>query len=172
MRLEDRLTELRPFLLDAWEEAELDGVELCKENDRFALYIDGFGWMTSHDPDIADHLPIADEAEGSIVLTGLGMGMGVLLAECNKSVHQVTVLERDMRVVNLIYPMLRRRLQRVHLTIIICDADEFRGFRFDWAYLDHAKEQVPQETMARFVQGCNCVVTWWDTRQELETKWR
>jgi hypothetical protein len=136
MRFADRLAELRLFVMDAWEEAELNGVLLKKEADRFVMEVDGFTWMTSYDIDIADHMPIANEAKGSIILTGLGMGMGILLAECNKSVHQVTVLERDMRVVNLLYPMIRKKIKRVQLTVIVCDADafEFHGFQPDWAY--------------------------------------
>jgi len=160
-----------------WHETSKKCVELRSSPGRFretyALTIDGVCWMTAAPPDLLDHRVVLDDAFGDVVLTGLGMGVALVFADRNQRVKSVTVVERDQRVADLVLPMVTPHLRRLAPTLVMADADAYDPKRrFDFAFLDHAYEDVSTETIARFCEFTSAVVSWWDERQEVEASWR
>lgn len=167
------LSRVVPATSDIWQVGRLDGVELRAEADgRFALYIDGLCYMTSNNPDLLDHLPILIEAHGHVLLTGLGMGLGLLYADLNKRIESVTVVELDPRVIELISPMVLPSLKQPP-KIINADANTLKPLtQYDWVFLDHAHARVDADAVDRYAADIADVCVWWDVRKDLESSWQ
>lgn len=162
------LDEIAPAFFGIWDEIDTRGLVIKKELDRFALHVDGIQWMTSHNIDLLDHRPIQRAFSGDIILTGLGLGVGILMADLNPKVNTVTVVENDSRVIDAVMPMVLPKLSRVHVQLIETDADNLNTCQvFDFAYLDHAQQRVPDQTVKMYGEFCGSVWVWWDIRQEL-----
>jgi hypothetical protein len=65
--------------------------------------------MSDSPAEIWDHMPFLVRAKGSILITGLGIGM-CLDAVCrNPKVQHVTVIERSEDVIGMVWPQLKKR---------------------------------------------------------------
>lgn len=161
----------------AWSKLAEDGLNLTSAPGRFSdvysLTIDGFGWMNSNPIDLLDHRRILDEASGDVLLTGLGLGVGVLFANANPNVESITVLEKDERVARLIWPMVSQRLQ-TRCWFVLADADEYdySPESYNFAFIDHAAEAPPVETVARIAAFSETVVVWWEEVHEVLASWQ
>jgi hypothetical protein len=176
---EDQLSFLRgtyPLIIDTWVDFSKDGVEICRQPSRFApsimLVVDGFMWMGTTPCDLLDHRKIL-EATGDVILTGLGLGLGVLFASLNPQITSITVVELDQRVIDYVWPMVKMKLSKP-AKIIKANADEFVCLpgQYSFAFLDHAADMPPIETMARFKDTCQTVVVWREEFSEVLSSWR
>lgn len=157
----------KPLVHNIWEEYEQDGLAI-KLNHTTELWIDGFNWMNTNEIDLLDHSCILTDFNGHVLLTGLGLGLGILYAEKNPKVHEITVIENDLRVISAVLPMLPDI--KKDLTVLVRDADEvdFSQYKFDCAFIDHAKKDPPIETIKKVEKICPHVRLW---IEEWE-KWR
>lgn len=161
----------------AWSEVSSDGLELRCAPGRFgdvwSLCLDGFNWMNTNPVDLLDHRKVLEEASGDVLLTGLGLGVGVLFASANPAVTSITVIESDRRVDKHVWPQLARRLGKPG-GIVITDADthDYSKHRYDFAFVDHTREAPPLDTLVRIGMASNRVVVWWDEVQEVLASWR
>lgn len=158
-----------------WHESRADGVSIDRIpgrfGDIFSLSIDGLVWMCTNPSDYLDHRRILTEARGKVLLTGLGLGMGLVFCSMNPAVEAATVVEKDPRVANAVMPMLSNLNLAVDL--VVADADEFiPDGRYDFAYIDHAYAQPPPSTVERLSMSAEVAVTWWDEFQEVMSSWR
>jgi hypothetical protein len=153
------------LIAGAWHDYCKGGVIVQDRIASWALWIDGFNWMNTNDVDLLDHSCILDEFGGDIVLTGLGLGLGVLFAQANQYVTSITVIEKDLRIIDAILPMIQADTE---ITVIHADADDFRyeDHQFDFAYLDHCNERAPDATIARVKETVPIVRVWFDEYQE------
>jgi len=129
-----------------------------------ALYVDGDCAMTTMPEDLLDHRSILEEAEGSVLLTGLGLGVGVSFALANQEVIKVTVVEKDGEVIDAIWPLFK---DEARAEVIHVDADTFEPDEaFDFAYLDHrVLGDVPQESKDYFRARIPVVKVWAEERE-------
>jgi len=154
---------------NVWKEFELGGLKITFARNVWCLNIEGFDWMCTNDIDFLDHACI-DAFDGDVILTGLGLGLGVLYAACNPRIRSVDILEADQRVIDAVWPMLQETgLLSDRFSLIKCDADRFEASkRYDFAFLDHAKRNVPTSTLQYFESISSETLTWWDEMQKLE----
>lgn len=129
--------------------------------------------MNSNPIDLLDHRRILDEASGDVLLTGLGLGLGVLFANANPLVESITVIERDERVARLVWPMVARRL-KTRCWFVLADADtyDYSSENYSFAYVDHAAEAPPAETVAKIAASSETVVVWWEEVHEVLASWQ
>lgn len=147
---------------------EKDGVVIQHPFNSWALIVDGFNWMNTNPIDLVDHQTIL-EAEGDLVITGLGLGVGIVYALHNENVQWITVIERDQRVVDAMVPLLQAKYPNFDgkVQILLEDADDFNfPYNYDFAFLDHHKKEIPEPVIARYQEHCTRVVTWWDETQK------
>lgn len=138
--------------------------------DNFTLTIDGLCYMTTQGVDLLDHAKILEEATGDILLTGCGLGVGVLLADLNTNVQSVTILELNPIILSNIAPLLTASCQRITPKFIECDANTWMLSRsFDFTFIDHAHARADD---ARYREQIPNVVNWYDERLALEATWR
>ncbi len=170
-----------PQIAGRWREVDgQDGVSVRpsmqgygnRSYEAHELWIDELCWMTTNPEDLLDHAPISLQGKGSVLLTGLGMGLGVRLASMNSNVTKITVVEQDIRVLNLMLPFLSDVAPGL-VTYVLEDAETFTSEeRFDYAYLDHQFERVGQETVDRYRTFCDDITSWREERDVLEQGWR
>lgn len=137
-------------------------------SDIWSLWVDGFNWMNTNPIDFLDHKAIA-EASGSVLLTGLGLGLGVLLASANPDVSEITVLEKDQRIIDHIWPMIEPHSRAT--TLIFADADSYEPSAFDFAYLDHAETAIAPEVKDAYLASCSQVATWYEEYAKVLESW-
>lgn len=163
------IDDIVPMFVGVYHEVQTGGLVIKKELDRYALQVDTIQWMTTHDIDLLDHQIIQKQLGRNIILTGLGLGVGIIMADMNPTVQTVTVVENDARVIDVVLPMVLPKLNRVHVQLIETDANTLNtNQQYDFAFLDHAEGTVPDETVAMYQQFCTDVATWAGIRQELE----
>lgn len=158
-----------------WKCFKDDNVEVQKHQgafgDVFVLLIDGQCYMTTSPHDLLDHACLITEASGSVLLTGLGLGLGILLCDANSVVSSITVVENNPLVIKYIAPVIYQNTTRITPTVIAADANTWVPNQyFDFAYIDHhACDRMDSE---RYHQYCSRVVNWHDERTKLEATWR
>lgn len=66
----------------------------------------GFGEMVMHDypQELAKHLDFMLRAHGRVLITGLGLGCVARGCLANPAVKEITVIERDNAVIDLVWP--------------------------------------------------------------------
>lgn len=144
--------------------------KIGKFGDVFVLRICGVCYMTTNAPDLLDHASIYTQASGDVLLTGLGLGLGVLYASANPLVESITVVENNENVIEFIMPMILNSNLRILPKLIKADANFWvPDTRFDFAYIDHAYQRADSE---RYVDYCNDIANWYDERIKLEALWR
>lgn len=156
-----------------WECIECENMCVTKSkilnHDVYILNIDDMCYMTTLPADIIDHRSIYEDAQGSVLLTGLGLGLGVVLSCKNPKVDCVTVVENSAIVLSCIEPMLSKILTKP-VRFIEFDANRWvPDMRFDFAYIDHAYQRADSE---RYIPYSDIVVNWYDERIKLEETWR
>jgi protein-L-isoaspartate O-methyltransferase len=157
----------KPLIEAHLEAVELDGLEIKYPVDSWALFVDGFNWMNTNPIDVMDHSSILNMT-GTLLLTGLGLGVGVVYALHNEAITAITVVEKDQRVVDAIVPLLRAQYPEIDakLTVVVADADTYALDRqYDYAFLDHHVKHIPDGVAARYHEHCRLVVTWWNEVQ-------
>lgn len=157
-----------------WDCVELENLSISTENSAvgiaYVLKIAGLCYMTTLPADILDHRSIYEIAHGSILLTGLGLGLGVLMANQNPHVDSIVVVENNHIVLETIVPMLEKNQLMKRVEFICADANEWEpGVRFDFAYIDHDYGRANSE---RYQKYASYVVNWYDERMKLEETWR
>lgn len=135
-----------------------------------SLFIDGACYMTNSAPDLLDHRKILEDAEGDVLLTGYGLGLGVIFANMNHKVNTITVIENNSVIIETIGPMVNSVYNRIMTEVLCADADAWIPSKsYDFAFIDHGYQRANAERYAPF---CNTLVSWWDERQNLEKLWR
>lgn len=89
--------------------------------------------------EISDHLKFIRQAQGRILITGLGLGMVTLAVAAKDSVEHVTVIEKSVGVLNLVKEHTLAKPCAPKIEIIQADALEWkppRGREWDWAWHD------------------------------------
>jgi hypothetical protein len=139
--------------------------------DAFVLHIDDICNMTTFAVDILDHRMIFEGAFGDVLLTGLGLGLGALLAYHNSNVNSITVIENNPVIIEKITPMICNNMTRIVPKIIAEDANIWiPNKHFDFAYIDH--HAGSRSDSERYLPYCSTVVNWYDERVKLEASWR
>lgn len=159
----------------------VEGLEIKEEfinhQQSFSLFIDGIPWMTTQDIDLKDHSSI-DSASGKIVLTGLGLGVGVIKAALNYRITDIMIIEIDDRVIKYVWPMVQKNLQLVFnrtdrlipINLLKTNADDVVPIGYDFAFLDHYKENIPDNIIRIYKKEVPIVVTWWEERLKLNNR--
>ena len=136
----------------------------------FVLTINDQCYMTTSPPDLLDHACLLIEASGNVLLTGLGLGVGVLLCNANRNVSSVTIIENNPVVIKHIVPMILNSCDRITPLIIEADANTWcSNHMFDYGFIDHGYQKVEHD---RYHTYCKQIVSWWDARCEVEATWR
>lgn len=156
-----------------WHPFTQDNVVITQHDGNWkisSLFIDGDCYMTNSAPDLLDHRRIFEEAEGDILLTGYGLGLGVILADLNPKVNTVTVVENNQTIIDMICPMVESVCSRINVEVLYLDANIWIPEKvYDFAFIDHDYQRADSERYAPF---CKTLVSWWDERQALEKTWR
>ena len=169
----DYLVRVLNSVVFPWTALDVDDVQLKLEpgafGDVFTLYIGGLCYMTTSAPDLLDHRSILEQARGDILLTGLGLGVGILLANLNENVTSITVIENHPLILKHIGSMIAEH-SKVPLTLIEADANEWVPDRqYDFTYIDHSYERADE---SNYAISCKQIVSWWDERQALVKTWQ
>jgi len=82
-----------------------------------ALRETGTLWMNDSSMELTAIAPAVEHAHGRVLTSGLGLGLFVALVATKPNVDSVTVIEREQKIINLVYPQLSRRLSFE----VICD---------------------------------------------------
>jgi hypothetical protein len=164
------------LIRDKIEPAECDGVILRAGKhycDPFwILDIDKMCWMATAPIDLYAHKCILDDMYGDVCLTGLGIGVGLIFAEANPRISNITIIENDMRVANAVWNM-HLDLKNVHKAkLIIADANKFDFSNFDCTFIDHTPNvQAELEVLDRAYNQTK-VFNWYDIAISIEDRWR
>lgn len=173
----DWLPQAYGVISDTWSDVNEDGLKLTRSPGRFgdvwSLCIDDFNWMNTNPVDLLDHRTILKGAVGDVLLTGLGLGLGVIFANANPNISSITVIESDWRVHRHVLPMVARRLQKP-ARIFVADADtyDYSKESYDFAFIDHAREAPPTDTVEKIGACSRQVVVWWNEAHEVLASWR
>lgn len=137
-----------------WSPTEGD-IEIRIREGRFGkiheFFINGTYWMGTTPLDMLDHRVLLEAVEGRVLLTGLGLGLGVVFCLNNPKVQRVTVVEKDERVIEIIGNMLKLD-QYPWIEILHSDADTFEiTENYDYAFLDHALGKIEDRSVSRIV---------------------
>lgn len=80
---------------------------------------------------------IISKFSGSVLILGLGVGRGIVEACAKKKVKEVTVVEKDIRIINLFWKLHGRDFKGVKkLSIIEGDAREYDNTEYDHVFID------------------------------------
>jgi len=156
-----------------WSCFEQDDVSITAQDSAlgtsYVLKINDLCYMTTFPADILDHRSIYELAKGDVLLTGLGLGLGVLFACENPLVDSVTVIENNDVVMSKIAPLFVGECYS-KVRFVNHDADTWLpDMHFDFAYIDHAYSRANSE---RYEPYSDMVVNWYDERVKLEQTWR
>lgn len=88
------------------------------------LVADGRLQMTDTPAEKRDHIDVVQHAKGSVLITGLGLGMVANACALKPQVTSVTVIEINQNVIDLVKPTLHRKVK-----VICADALEWKGKR-------------------------------------------
>lgn len=169
----DYLARVLEKITFPWHEFSKNNVEIIQQNGNWrisTLNINGNCYMTNSAPDLLDHRRIFEEAKGNILLTGYGLGLGILLSDLNPNVNTVTVVENNQTIIDVICPMVDSVCKRIKADVLFFDANIWIPQKvYDFAFIDHDYQRADSEKYAPF---CKTLVSWWDERQELEKSWR
>ncbi len=136
--------------------------------EEFVLNIDNQCYMTTSAPDLLDHQSIL-QASGDILLTGFGLGLGVLYANANPNVKSATILEQNKDVIEHIAPMVLAKCTNKPINIIECDANTWNPDKqYNFGFIDHAYQRADDFI---YKLCCTKYVNWWDERKILEEGW-
>jgi hypothetical protein len=159
-----------------WQPFKTSQIELAQVpgawRDDFVLHFGDLCYMTTSGQDLCDHAKILQEAKGDVLLTGLGLGVGILLADLNPNITRVTVVEINEHVINLIGSQVAAACTRIKPRFIHADADIYAfGTKehYDFAFVDHSYQLADD---SRFKARATTVVNWYWERKALEATWR
>lgn len=150
------------------------GLEIRQTGEQvFSLFVDGFNWMNTNPIDLLDH-SIIDTMSGNVILTGLGMGIGMLYADRNPNITSVCIVEKDTRVVYAVWDKVFSRLESPDkFVLVVADANTYvPAIQFDHAYIDHCAQETPQPVKDHYTSFCTHVHTWWEEVHKLEAVWQ
>ncbi len=164
------------LIRDKIEPAGCDGVVLrigqhyC--DPFWVLEIDKMCWMATAPIDLYSHKCILDEMHGSVCLTGLGIGVGLIFAEANPRIDSVVIVEKDERVAEAIWNIHydRGNIQKSRLLITDADECEFEGF--DCVFIDHTPNTQVDTTVLQRAEKQTKVFNWYDIAIAIEDDWR
>ena len=172
------LSEVYSVIHDVWEPYDSDGVALVPSpglvGTQYTLNIDGICNMTSGPIDLLDHCSILERATGDVVLTGLGLGIGVLFADHNPRITSVTVVECDRRVIVAVWPLLYQALKRISPRLVVADANRWIPDQtYDFAFLDHAASaRTSDEIIGLYSMFAKDIVVWRDEYEKVIKTWQ
>lgn len=167
---EDRkefVDKIRPHLGGIWKEVDNGRLSITYTGHTrppfWSLVIDEFGWMYTSDIDLLDHSVIL-EVSGSVLLTGFGLGLGVIYCHLNENIKSVSIVEFDQDVIDIVVPMVLPTLRSdLEVNIIRHNADTWIPDKeYDLIYLDHHKETVPLEVINVYKSYASQLVNWGD----------
>lgn len=133
-----------------WEVARDDGVtKLFRHSDPTEC------WMADDESEQAANRPFVEQAEGRVLITGLGLGMLPYALFCKDRVHSIDILERDHDVITLVWRHLRARwpvrCAQDRLNLIVgnaYDTEWARGRKWDWAWHDFTYSPMTADEQA------------------------
>lgn len=139
-------------------------------DDVFVLKIKGICTMTTHAYNLIEHRSIYEQASGDVLLTGLGLGLCVLLCDINEKINSVTVIENNTTIIKNIMPLILKSCNRVVPIVIEHDANTWTPSKiFDFAFIDHSCQRAEDE---RYIPYCKKIINWHDTMMENYLSWR
>ena len=160
------IEELRVLGQEHLQEFFEDGVQLVKFFGTYALFIDGFNWMNTNDIDLKDHSCILSFT-GSVLITGLGLGLAAKYALSVPEISRIVVIENDPRVIQHVLPLIEPFNSSQKLEVICADADTWTSEeRFDYCFLDHHKAAIPEEIISRFRAISTETICWFEEVQK------
>ena len=147
---EMRVDELKPYQAFIWDDVRPDGqlrelppLGYFREPFDYPVVLeDGREWMLVTPNEVETIRPAVKAAHGRAVTFGLGLGYFPFMASLKPDVEQVTVVERDPRVIELFSSYLLPQFPCAGKIRLVCaDAFDFLedgmgAERFDYAYAD------------------------------------
>jgi hypothetical protein len=101
------------------------------------LCYEGGVWMTDHPNELWQMAEVADKVDGRVLVGGLGLGVVSHLMAQRRKVNEVTTVELDQRIIDLVRPHVHLRVQ---LGLVQSDLFDFinsvQPGQFDSAFLD------------------------------------
>lgn len=136
----------------------------------FVLKIKGICTMTTHAYNLIDHRSIYEQAHGDVLLTGLGLGLCVLLCDINTNINSVTIVENNATVIENIMPVIFNSCNRIEPIVVEHDANTWAPSKiFDFAFIDHSCQRAEDE---RYIPYCKKLINWHDTMMENQLSWQ
>lgn len=96
-------------------------------------------WMSDTPAEVRDHIYAIKAAHDYVLVTGLGLGMVAAAMLAQTKVRQVTVVEQQREVIELVEPHLLRRFGPNRVRVVHADAYVWTpepGAKFDYAWHD------------------------------------
>jgi hypothetical protein len=139
------------------------------------LLIGGETMMSDTQAEYLDHLALFNMAAGHVLVMGLGLGCAASVLAANPDVENVTVVEINSNVIELVEPTLRKRFGH-KIQVIHDDAFTWspkKGTRYGAAWFDIwlniCDTNIPEmiRLKRRFARRCNWMGCW----SEPEARW-
>lgn len=128
------------FLVDQEDYREVQKIGyFTKPVEYIALTQNDEVWMSVIPNEIYTHQTPIQNAHGHVVTFGLGMGYFVFNAVAKKEVESLTVVEKDLKIIELFQRLILPQIPQKDKIKIVCeDAYSFmkRRHNFDYAYVD------------------------------------
>ena len=175
------LEKIVPATQHIWREYEAGDIAVVKSEGRFgdvfSLFVGSTNWMNTNPIDYLDHAKILNDFAGNVLLTGMGLGLGLVYCSMNPEVRSVTVCEKDRRIIELahalVVPHIRHIRSGLHVKYVEGDATNYELVgRFDCAFLDHAEAKIAEGVVDGYRSKCAHVVEWWVEANEVAAAWR
>lgn len=121
------------------QDYDYENVKVTYQDNHFRLTIDDKQWMTydtkTHEQvfEVFSHY---DLARGNVVVTGLGFGARERWLLTKKNVSKLTVIEKNLSLINYHYRIQSDFIFNEKLEIVNCDAEEY-DLPCDTLLLDH-----------------------------------
>lgn len=105
------------------------------------LLLNGNLWMSDTPMERNSNNEFIKNANGDVLIFGLGIGLIIYPLLNDANIKSITVIEKDQKLIDLIWPILKKYDTQKALTVINGDAFEYysylkKGTKFDTIYFD------------------------------------
>jgi hypothetical protein len=111
-------------------------------------------WMTDDDIEIEEAKEFVDNAQGRVLISGLGIGMIPAYLSKQEMIESIDIIEKEKDVIDLIAPSLLQKFDKITIHHGDSLTWDFRDMKWDWAYHDiwevHPTEEQAQHIMERY----------------------
>lgn len=160
-----------PLFEGTWYEFSENGISIDSSIGRFdRLYgflIDDITWIVVDPATVLTHKPILTDMAGSVILTGLGIGLGAFFAIHNPAITSVEIVEIEQRAISVMKSRFAF-LNDPKISIVQADANTYSpASKFDHAFIDHTMGRPSTGMINRANRYAKKTNIWYDVRISL-----